>query len=384
MATDAIFHPWRHELALGVRNRVVRALRQWPQTLFVAVAWAVLLGLCGWALSGVDGDRLGLVLASLLQRPLPIAAGLVALIASATGVAIRSTRTQLALGWWGAMPIPIAATRRTLAAVGILLGAALALVLVLALLLLALVSDHPEHWLGQGVAVVLASAVAGVALGLATLRRRRSRPHSHDVAPGRGAPLFGAARLERAALPHVARWQRVTALRNWRAGGGAWQFLLLGLVIPANESRMALAGLILFGLAAIWGGVAARACMEVIARLSGLLEPTPVSWRDFALSTSRYPLVVLTASSLWATLGLAMQEAGPAFLIGFPVLLAALLLHRLALAWRHGPELRRARIRFGAELAFLVALLQATFLPVAALAYAAHVAWTIRQARRRR
>ena len=384
MGTEAIFHPWRHELALVLRNRVARALRAWPQTLFVAAAWAVLLMLFGWALSRIDGDRIGFVLASLLQHPLPIVAGLGALIAAATGVALRSTRSQLALGWWGAMPVPPAATRRTLVAVGIALGLVVAAVLLLALFLLALVSDRPEHWLRQGIVVVLASAAAGVALGLLALRPRHAARHGRAASSSRGLPLFDAARLERAPLPHLARWQRMTALRNWRAGGGAWQFLLLGLAIPANESRMTLTGLILFGLAAIWGGVAARACMQVIARAAGLLGPTPAAWRDFVHSTLRYPLVVLAASSVWATAGLAMQGAGPAFLIGFPLLLAALLLHRLALAWRHGPDLRRARLRFGAELVLLVALLQATFFPVAVLAYAALVAWTMEKARRAR
>lgn len=382
MGTDAIFHPWRHEIALGVRNRVVRALRQWPQTLFVAAAWAVLAGLAAFAFSRVDGDRIGIMLGSLLQHPLPLGVVLAALVAGATGAAISATRQLLALGWWAAMPIPPGATRRTLAAVGVGLGAALAAVLLAALLLLALVSDHPEHWLAPGIGLVLASSVIGVALGLLAMRERRAKRGAAAVAPPRGMPLYAAARLDRGPLPHVAHWQRVAALRSWRAGGGAWQFLLLGLAIPANESRMALAGLILFGLAAIWGGVAARACMDVIARLSGLLVPTPTRFADLAAATVRYPVVIFVATSCWAVLGLAMQQAGPAFLIGFPVLLAALLLHRLALAWRHGADARRARIRYGAELALVAVLMQATLVPMALLAWAALVGWTMRQAGR--
>src|SRR5687767_10058550 len=114
MPAVALFHPWLHELALGARNRVAHAARRPGETLFVLVAWALLLGFLGWAWSHVDGDRIGVVLETVVAHPSALVVVLAALALGAVRAAVVGVRDALADGWWSAMPVRRQATRNTL------------------------------------------------------------------------------------------------------------------------------------------------------------------------------------------------------------------------------------------------------------------------------
>src|SRR5688500_8624236 len=103
MATAAFFHPFVDELALAARNRARAALRRFGETLFLALAWAALLGFLAWAWSHVDGDRFGLVLQAIVAHPGPLAVLLAGLVFGVVRASVIAVRHTLAQGWWSAM-----------------------------------------------------------------------------------------------------------------------------------------------------------------------------------------------------------------------------------------------------------------------------------------
>jgi hypothetical protein len=376
----AYFHPWLDEVALGLRNRVADARARLGETLFALVGWSLLGAGAGWAWSHVDGDRFGVVLETMARHPLPIGVVVAALAAGVVRASVLGLRHALADGWWSALAIPASATRRTAVLAGVATALGLGALLAAPLGAVALVADHPQRWLGAWLATLAAGGAAGGAAGLAlALRAPLEKPA--QAARGRGTPLLPlAALLERGALGEVARWQRIAGLRRWRAGGGAWQLGVFVLLIPANEARVTLAGLLLLGLALVWATVTLRAALDVAARYGELSAALPRRFGALARATARYPAAIVAATGAWLVLALALQDAPPGFLVGAPLVLAALVLHELALTWRYPRAVARARRRFAVELVLVVGVAQA-LAAVALAVYAALVVHHLLKAR---
>jgi hypothetical protein len=273
--------------------------------------------------------------------------------------AVVGVRDALADGWWSAMPIRRQATQRTLLLVGAATAALQAALLSGALIALALVCDEPQRWFGASIRIVLVACALGAVPGVVLALRAPSRAALSATDRGHGVPVLPlAALLEQGPLGEAARWQRIEGLRRWRAGGGAWQLGVFALLIPANEGRATLAGLLLLGLAAVWGAVTLRAALDVTARFAALTAAMPRRFAALVRATARYPAAIVAATSAWLVLALALQDAPWPFLVAAPLLLAALVLHELALTWRYPREVTRARRRFAVELVLLVGVAQ--------------------------
>lgn len=367
------FHPWLAEIALGVRNRIVRAQHDPAQTLFHATAWATLAALAVYGFSRLDGDRAGVVIRLLLEQPLvPV------LLFAAFGFVGAHICTATLLhdwrhGWWGALPIASAAVTRTLWLVAALFALAQLGAAVAALLALAAIAEHWRAWLAPALACAVLGLPLGAFAGYATTRRndrieRQTALHIH----GSAQPLFILPWIESPHLPNTAHWQRCETLRVWRRGGRGWPFLLLGAIVPMNEAPASLAGLLLLGGVLIWFGTALRAASEIITRADAVLAATPHRFRDFAAATARYPLLATVIAMALGGVGLLLQDARWPFVLAFGAMMFGIAALQLAIAWRHRRSPARAGLRFAADLALIIALGTA-WLPLAPIALAALV-----------
>ncbi len=380
MTATTLFHPCLRELRLEWRNHARRAFAAWPETLFHLGAFALLAALLGYAFSYVDGDRIGLVLADLMQHPLPILIGLALLAFAAVRTSVIGAHRELTFGWWSAMPVRPGATTRTLALAALAVAALILIALYAALGAIALVSDYPGRWTPAAMRLCAIGSAAGASAGWFAARRALSHASGDDTARGRGTPSYPLPWVERSDPPFVPHWQRVETLRRWRRAGGEWQFLVFGLVIPANEGRLSLAGLLLFGIVAIWAGTALRAAGAVLLRAFATLAATPLRVLALARAGARYPvLAVITAAGLGGA-GLAMQQAPWPFVAGFGVLVAAIAALDYALIVRFRAEPRKARVRLGVDLALIAAAAQLAP-PLAAVVYGALLARHLARAR---
>ena len=372
--TAAVFHPVLRELRLEWRNHVRNAFAAWAETLFHLGAFAALAVLLGTAWSYVDGDRIGLVLADLMRFPLPILVALALVAFVAVRASVIALHRELTLGWWSAIPVRPGATSRTLALAALAVAGLMLAVLYGALGLIALVSDFPGRWTPAAMKLAAIGTGIGTVAGWFAARRALAHPAGDDTTRGRGTPLYPPGFVARSDPPYLPRWQRIETLRRWRRAGGEWQFLLFGLVIPANEGRLSLAGLLLFGIVAIWAGTALRASGDVLLRAFAALAATPLRLWPLARAGARYPGLALALGRALGAIGLAMQQAPWPFVVGFALVFAAVAVldFALILRWRANP--RTARIRLGVDLALVAAAAQLAF-PLAALAWAALTAW---------
>lgn len=375
------FHPWLAEIALGARNRIAHAQHNLAQTLFRTAAWMALGGLAIYGFLHLDGDRTGVLIRLLLDQPLiPV------LLFGAFGFAGARVCTSTLLhnwrhGWWGALPVAPDATTRTLRFAATLFALAQLGIVILAMVALAAIAEHWHTWL----APMLGCAVVGLMLGaLAGHATVRQDDHTDRPVPSRAdstsQPLFILPRIARLRLPYLAHWQRREALRLWRHGGGGWPFLLLGAIVPMNEAPASLAGLLLLGSVLIWFGTALRAATEVVVHADAALAATPRCFRDFAVATARYPMLVAAATAGLGGIGLVLQDGRWPFVPAFCAMPFGVATLRLAIAWRHRGQPQYAGLRFAVDIAMVVAL-GAAWLPLAPATLSARVIQHYRIAR---
>lgn len=356
--SPAIFHPWVREQSLAAANQLRDALRQWPQTLFVLAAWALLGALVVFVARHVDGDRMGLVVEALVRRP-AVAVLLIAAVGfGLVHAGVRTLRAEFLHGWWGAIPVGRGAQLRALALLGLLMGLGFAAVLAGALWGLAQTADLAHRWFLPALQLVAIAVPIGALAGLLSGSRGAVVASERGSDRGRGLPLRDLPAFGSDGLQSLSRWQRISALRHWRSAGGAWQFLLLGLVIPANEARASLAGFLIMGIALIWYLTVLRTGASVIGRAHALLAATPLAFQPFARATARYPLLASVIAGIACAPALALQGAPVTFLVAVPTLLLALTALTLALAWRYSRTPRRGDVRLGAELVLLGSIAQ--------------------------
>jgi len=353
-----LFHPWVREQTLAAANQLRDAVRLWPQTLFVLAAWAALIALVVFVARHVDGDRMGLVVEALVRRP-AVAVLLVAAVGfGLVHAGVRALRAEFLHGWWGAIAVGRGAQLRALALLGLLMGLGYAGVLAGALWGLAQTADLAHRWFLPALQLVALAVPIGVVAGFASGVRGAVVASERGADRGRGMPLRELPGFGTGGLQALSRWQRISALRQWRSAGGAWQFLLLGLVIPANEARASLAGFLILGIALIWYLTVLRTGASVIGRAHALLAATPMAFQPFARATARYPLMASVIAGIACAPALALQGAPAMFLFGVPTLLLALTALTLALAWRYSRTPRRGDVRLAAELVLLGAIAQ--------------------------
>lgn len=347
------FHPRLKEFGLVARNRWRLALSRPGETLFQIAAWTAALALAAWGASRIDGDRIGLVLHFLVEQPL--ATGL---LFAAFGFAMShgttaSLATELRHGWWGATPVPVAATRRTvfLFAVGQTLLGNLGLLAVL--LCIVAISDRWQHWFYPAVAIFSIALWIGAALGYVAARRREAQPRTRNTRHGTTKPLFPLPGLDDARLHHLPDWQRREALNRWRLGGRLWQLVAFGLLIPMNSAFWSLLGLLLLGTSLIWYGVVLRASEDAIVRATQLFAASPLPFPAFASASARYPFVAWVAVVLIGGAGLMLQGASIVVAVAYALVLALGTALALTLTWRYRHRPLTARIRTSAECAAL-------------------------------
>jgi len=350
------WHPWLAELRALLRARLRRARRHPGETAFHLAAWCALGALLAWAWRHVDGDHAGVVIHLLLQEPLlPLALCAVLGYGTASGAG-KAVAAEWRDGWWGAVPVAATAQRRSQRLVAVAAVLLMAAVLALVLLALAAVADHWRTWL----APALRSVALGLPLGALPALWRSPRAFAAESprvrARAADRPLFRLPWLERAAQPQFAAWQRREALRAWRHGARVWPLLALGLLVPRDVLGWSLLGLLLFGLGLVWFGLVLRAAEDVIARGDALLRATPQPFGAYCRATVGYPLWAWACASALTGVGLLLQRASAAAALGCAALLGLLLGLQLVLAWRHRRAPWRARLRFGVDLALLVAV----------------------------
>lgn len=351
---NAYFHPRLQETRRVALNRLQRLLRDWPQTLFHAVGYALLLGLIGAGLARLDGDRIGLVLRLLAAQPLVVVLAFGAFGFAMSRSATRELMRELREGWWGAMPVPAVATQRSLRLNALLLTLFGNLVVLLVLLGIVALSRRPTPWFWPLFAAAAAALSGGGLLGYLVARRplqgaRRQREQSHS-----SAALLRLPGLDHAQLRHLPDWQRRETVRRWRSGGRSWQFLAFGLLVPMGMPLLPLLGLLLLGAALIWYGLALRASENAIVRATQLLAALPLPFPRFAAATLRYPLFACACASLLGAAGLLLQSARPLVALLFVLALALGSTLSLCLTWRYRHRPALARVRAPAETLLLL------------------------------
>jgi hypothetical protein len=360
-------HPVSRELALGARNRIAAAAARPAETAFHALAWLALAAAAVFVWSRLDGDRLGIWIASWVNTPWVSAPALGVVALWTVRKLVQATAAALHEGWWAAAPVPRAAERLWLAIVAI--AAALAWVLLAAALLhaIAAVAVRPTPWLAPALTLILPALAAGSLAG-ALLAAVGGGDDARVGYASHGLPLYRLP-LPRA-LPELAQWQRIEALRSFRAGGRIWPFLLLGLAVPAGITLPSLTGLLVLGVVLIWYGGVLKAAHDVIHAGHALLAAQPLRTPAYARATVHYPALAAVATMLLGVVALALQEAPPAFLVGFAVLVPAWTALDLAIVLHHRAAPRRAAIALSVAVVALVACAQ-VFPPLVLPAWAA-------------
>jgi hypothetical protein len=357
----ARLHPWFLEQALSARNRVRFARERWSETLGLAAAWVLILGLLAYLWTFLEGDWPGLLLQNLVRLP-----ALALLLFGVTAFALTRYFAlwlcrELRYGWWGASPIPDQSRRA--AARWLALAMALGLWLALALLLSA-IAWQAIYWRRWYVPLLELSALGiplGAGLGLWSALRRaahvdetRARTHPH------GKPLIPIHLLERGALAEVATWQRLETVAHWRAGGAAWALAFVGVLVPAGTAWTSLVGLILLSITLIWFAIALKSSTFVTGAFAELTAPMPLSFAAFARATARFPLLATLWAALSGALALWAQGAPRGFVPGYAgaVLALAAFQFALALRYRRTPGRAWLRLAFDALLMTGAALIQ--------------------------
>ncbi len=240
----------------------------------------------------------------------------IALAFAAFGFAMSRSATiallgEVRYGWWGAMPVPEAATRRGLHLNAILLTVFGNLVILFVLVGIVLLSRRSTPWfmplaMASGVGFWLGSG-AGYSsyAGLGTLKRGKIvQQHS-------SAALLPLRALDHPQLRHLPDWQRRETVRRWRSGGRNWQFLAFGLLVPMGMPLLPLLGLLLLGVALIWYGLALRASEDLLVRATRLFAALPLPFPRFARRARlRCPLFA------WACTKARARRDGPAAAVG--------------------------------------------------------------------
>ena len=369
----AYFHPRLQESRRVAENRLRRLLRLWPQTLFHLCAAAALLALVGAGVARIDGDRIGLVLRLLAAQPLVVAIAFAAFGFAMCRSATLALLTELKLGWWGAAPVPEAATRRSLHLNAVLLTLFGNVVILLVLVGIVLLSRRSTPWFAPLLAAASIGFWLGSGAGYLAVRRLGALRRGRIAQQHSSAALLPLPALDHPQLRHLPDWQRRETVRRWRSGGRNWQFLAFGLLIPMGMPLLPLAGLLLLGAAMIWYGLALRASEDAMVRATQLFAALPLPFTRFAAGTLRYPLFAWLCASTLGAAGLLLQSAKPFVAIAFVIAIGIGGLISLCLSWRYRHRPHLARVRASAEVALLLLLAyQLPFLaPPLALALAA-------------
>lgn len=353
----AYFHPRLQQSRLIAGNRLRLALRHWPQTLFHLLAGAALLAIAAAALGRIDGDRIGLVMRLMLQQPLVIG-----LAFAVFGFAMGRSSTvdlmqELRLGWWGAMPIPAAATQRSLR-LHALLQTVFANAIVLAVLLgIVWLSRRSTEWLQPLATTASAGLWLGAACGFFSALRSRQRSGGEKRAQSHSsAALLRLPWLDHPQLHNLPDWQRRETVRRWRSGGRAWQLGALGLLVPMGMPLLPLIGLAALGVALVWYGLALRASENTIVRATQVFAALPLPFARFAAGTLRYPLFAFACTALFGAAGLLLQSARWPVALGYVLALGLGSALSLSLCWRYRHRPYLARTRAIAETCLLLAL----------------------------
>jgi hypothetical protein len=379
--STALLHPIVAQTWLGLRNQLRAQLSRPGESLFVALAWAAAAALAVFVSTRLPGEPIAAAIESAARSPWTSGIALGAFGFYLLRTPLLLLRRHLQRSWWAGLPIATARETRTLFLLGASLLIAIVLVADLALLAGAALVTNPDRWLSAARIVAALGLGVGGLLGLLGALRRDGAVAANARPGGRGLPLFRLPPLERAALPTLAHWQRIETLRRFRAGGRWWQWLLLGLAIPAGISLPSLAGLVLMGVVLIWYGLAMTAARETIAHAARLSAATPLRFGAFARASARYPILVAAIATLWGTLALLLQEAPRLFLIGWPLLVFGWVLLELAVAWHVRRQPRHAGLRLAFDVAAIVGAAQA-FAPLAPIVWAALLAWHFHRARK--
>lgn len=379
----SLFHPRLLESRRVAGNRLRLALRHWPQTLFHLAGAGVLLALVSAGVGRIDGDRIGLVLRLLSSQPL-----LLGLAFAGFGMAmVRSSTLTLAeelrTGWWGAMPVPATATRRSLQLNALLLTVFGNAVVLGVLLLVVWLSRRDTSWFTP---VALSASIAlwlGALLGYVGARRRERLPPSAKAQEHSSAAFVRLDKLDHPHLHNLPDWQRRETARRWRAGGRRWQLGGLALLIPAAMPAASLAGLSLLGIALIWYGLALRASEDSIVAADRFTAALPLPFARFAAATLRYPLFAWGSTALLCVIGLLLQSAGLVLALIVVLALGLGSLLSLSLTWRYRkrPWLARTRAVTETCLLLLLAYQLPPLAPVAALALIARHYYVARSVR---
>lgn len=364
----AYFHPRLQQGRLVAGNRLRLALRHWPQSVFHLLAAAALIAIAAAALGRIDGDRIGLIIRLLLQQPLVVALAFAAFGFAMCRSASLDLQQELRLGWWGAMPVPAQATRRSLrlhAAVQTLFANVVVGAVLLGIVAL---SRRSTEWLLPLWTTASGGLCAGALLGYASARRQRrearqktSRETAHSSAAW--LPLRG---LDHPQLHNIPEWQRRETVRRWRSGGRAWQLGALALLVPMGMPLLPLLGLSLLGVSLVWFGLALRASENTLVSAQQLCAALPLPFARFAAATLRYPLFACTSTALCGAAGLLLQSARWPIALGYVVALGLGTALSLSLTWRYRRRPLSARLRATAESALLLAL-AVQFAPLAVL-----------------
>jgi hypothetical protein len=376
----AVFHPILDQALLGLRNAARAQLARPAEALFLALAWAAAAAIAWLVYVRLPGEPIAAAIESAARSPWTAGACLAAFAFWVQRAPLVMLRRHLAESCWAALPIARARTMRTVLLLGLLQLAVLLLAADLALLAAAALVRNPERWLSTARGLALLGLGGGGLLGLALALRRDVDLDHAGRRWGHGLPLFPLPPLERAALPVFAHWQRIETLRRFRAGGRWWQWLLIGLAIPAGITLPSLAGLVLMGVVLVWYGLAMTMARETIVSAARLTAATPLRFGDFARATARYPLLAATVAVLWGTIALLLQEAPRLFLIGWPLLAFGWCVLELAVAWHCRRRPRQVALRLSVDAVLIVGAAQA-FPPLAAAAWLGLVAHHIIAAR---
>lgn len=367
------FHPRLQEARRVAGNRTRRLLRLWPQTLFHLVAGGALLFLVGTGVARIDGDRIGLVLRLLAAQPLVIALAFAALGFAMCRSSTLALLQELRLGWWGAAPVPQAATQRSLHLNAILLTVFGTIVVLLVLAGIVALSRRSTPWFVPLLTSASLGFWLGSGLGYLAVRRLGTRRHTKVQQTHSSAALLRLRALDHPQLRNLPDWQRRETVRRWRSGGRNWQFLALGLLVPMGMPLLSLAGMLLLGAALIWYGLALRASQDTLVRATQLFAALPLPFERFAAGTLRYPLFAWCCASVLGAGGLLAQSAKPWVAAVFILIIGLGGLLSLCLSWRYRHRPHLARIRATAEVVLLLLLAYqfALIVPPLAVALAA-------------
>jgi hypothetical protein len=375
------FHPFLAQSVLGLRNGVRAQWSRPAEAVFATLAWIAAAALAVFVYTRLPGEPIAAAIESAARSPWTMGLALAAIALYIVRAPLVGLRRHLANSWWAALPIAPARTTRSLLLVGVVLLTMILAAADAALLAAAALVRNPERWLSTARQIALLGLGCGGTLGLLSALRRDAALDHAGRRWGHGLPLFRLAPLDRASLPIFAHWQRIETLRRFRAGGRWWQYLLLGLAIPAGITLPSLAGLVLMGVVLVWYGLAMTMARETIIAAARLTAATPLRFGDFARATARYPLLAAGVAVLWGTLALLLQEAPRLFLVGWPLLIVGWAVLELAVSWHARRAPRHIGLRLTVDAAVIIGAAQ-VLPPLAILAWAALVAWHLLAARR--